>query len=114
MSTLRMRTARLPNGFVEPCRPSKAVRPPSDQQWVHEIKFDRFRLLVRRDGRAFVASRATGHDWADRFPAIVEAARTIKAISFLIDGEAVICRDDGISDFNALRKTSLAGIVNRS
>jgi bifunctional non-homologous end joining protein LigD len=44
-----------------------------------------------------------GHDWADRFPAIVDAALRIKAQSFLIDGEAVIARDDGTPDFHALR-----------
>jgi ATP-dependent DNA ligase len=44
-----------------------------------------------------------GHHWADRFPAIVDAALRIKASSFLIDGEAVIARDDGMSDFRALR-----------
>ena len=44
-----------------------------------------------------------GHDWADRFPAIVAAAHRIKASSFLIDGEVVIVRDDGTPDFRALR-----------
>ena len=44
-----------------------------------------------------------GHDWADRFPAIVDAALRIKASSFVIDGEAVITSDDGMSDFRALR-----------
>jgi bifunctional non-homologous end joining protein LigD len=44
-----------------------------------------------------------GHDWADRLPAIVEVARTIRAQSFLIDGEAVVCGYDGLSDFDALR-----------
>jgi ATP-dependent DNA ligase len=44
-----------------------------------------------------------GHDWADRFPAIVDAALRIKATSFMIDGEAVIACDDGTPDFNALR-----------
>ena len=44
-----------------------------------------------------------GHDWADRFPAIVAAAHRIKASSFLLDGEAVIPRQDGMPDFNALR-----------
>jgi ATP-dependent DNA ligase len=39
--------------------------------------------------------RRNGHDWADRFPAIVDAAHRIKASSFLIDGEVVIARDDG-------------------
>ena len=44
-----------------------------------------------------------GHDWADRFPAIVGAASRIKSSSFLIDGEVVIARDDGTPDFHALR-----------
>src|SRR5204863_8135181 len=68
-----------------------------------EIKHDGFRLMVLRDGARVRCFTRNGYDWADRFPAIVDAARTIKAISFLIDGEAVICRQDGISDFNALR-----------
>jgi bifunctional non-homologous end joining protein LigD len=38
-----------PSGFVEPCLPSPADRPPSGPGWVHEIKLDRFRLMVRRD-----------------------------------------------------------------
>ena len=48
---LRNSSAR-PSGFVEPCRPSKATRPPSGPQWVHEIKHDGFRLMVRREGVA--------------------------------------------------------------
>ena len=43
------------------------------------------------------------HDWADRFPSIVLAAARLEAQSFLIDGEVVIARDDGMSDFRALR-----------
>jgi ATP-dependent DNA ligase len=42
-------------------------------------------------------------DWADRFPRIVEAASRLRTPSFLIEGEAIVCRDDGISDFDALR-----------
>ena len=44
-----------------------------------------------------------GHDWGDRFPGIVLAARRIRANSFLIDGEVAVLREDGRSDFNALR-----------
>ena len=36
--------------FIEPCLPSRAERPPSGPSWVHEIKHDGFRLMVRRDG----------------------------------------------------------------
>ena len=100
---LRKSASLRPSGFVEPCRPSKAVRPPSGPLWVHEIKHDGFRLMVRREGVRVRCFTRGGFDWADRFPAIVEAAVRIRSSSFLIDGEAVIVRDDGLSDFNALR-----------
>ena len=90
-------------GFIAPCLPSKASRPPSGPLWVHEIKHDGYRLMVRRDDARVRCFTRNGHDWADRFPAIVAAALRIKAMSFLIDGEAVIARDDGTSDFQALR-----------
>ena len=79
------------------------ARPPSGPLWVHEIKHDGYRLMVRRDGSRVRCFTRNGHDWADRFPAIVDAAIRIKAASFLIDGEVVIARDDGTPDFHALR-----------
>ena len=79
-----------PSGFIEPCLPSKAVRPPSGPLWVHEIKHDGYRLMVRRDGARVRCFTRDGHDWADRLPAIVVAALRIKAASFLIDGEAPV------------------------
>jgi len=91
------------SGFIEPCQPSKVMRPPSGPLWVHEIKHDGYRLMVRRDGARVRCFTRNGHDWADRFPAIVDAALRIKATSFLMDGEAVIARDDGTPDFHALR-----------
>ena len=94
---------RRPSGFIEPCQPSKVARPPSGPLWVHEIKHDGYRLIVRRDGLRVRCFTRNGHDWADRFPAIVEAAARLKAQSFLIDGEVVIVRDDGTPDFHALR-----------
>jgi bifunctional non-homologous end joining protein LigD len=100
---LRERSAFRPSGFIEPCRPSKATRPPSGPFWIHEIKHDGFRLMVCREGSRERLFTRGGYDWADRFPAIVEAASRLKASSFLIDGEAVVCRNDGVSDFDALR-----------
>ncbi len=91
------------SGFIEPCLPSKVTRPPSGPLWVHEIKHDGYRLMVRRDGARVRSFTRNGLDWADRFPAIVAAAHRIKASSFLIDGEVVIVRDDGTPDFHALR-----------
>src|SRR4051812_24582862 len=94
-----LRTPSQQSQFIEPCRPSKAIKPPSGPLWVHEIKHDGFRLMVRREG-----SRVR---WAARFPAIVEATSRIKAQSFLIDGEVVVCRDNGLSDFKALHSCRL-------
>ena len=97
-------TVRHPFGFVEPCLPSKAEQPPSGPLWVHEIKHDGYRLMVRRDGSRIVRCfTRNGNDWTDRFPAIVETATQLRATSFLIDGEVVIISDDGTPDFHALR-----------
>ena len=94
---------RRPSGFIEPCLPTKVAVPPSGQLWFHEIKHDGYRLMVRRDDGRVSCFTRNGHDWGDRFPAIVDAALRINAHSFLIDGEAVIPREDGTSDFHAFR-----------
>ena len=70
-----------PSSFIEPCVPSKVFRPPSGPLWVHEIKHDGYRLMVRRDGSRVRCFTRNGHDWADRFPAIVDAANRIRATS---------------------------------
>src|SRR5215208_1139716 len=98
-----LRSPSQKSEFIEPCRPSKAIKPPSGPLWVHEIKHDGFRLMVRREGSRVRCFTRGGYDWADRFPAIVEAASRLRAKSFLIDGEVIVCRPDGLSDFDALR-----------
>ena len=55
---------RHPSGFTEPCLPSKVARPPSGPLWVHEIKHDGYRLMVRRDGDHRFTRNGL---WADRF-----------------------------------------------
>jgi ATP-dependent DNA ligase len=46
------------DGFVDPCIPTLAAKPPSGPDWVHEIKHDGFRLIVRRDSNAVRLARA--------------------------------------------------------
>jgi ATP-dependent DNA ligase len=100
-----------PTGFIEPCLPSKVTRPPSGPLWVHEIKHDGYRLMVRRDGMRVRCFTKNGHDWTDRFPSIVAAARSMTNTTCLIDGEAVILNEDGASDFQALRGRGRGGEV---
>jgi bifunctional non-homologous end joining protein LigD len=57
-------------GFVEPCLPTRAANPPSGPDWVHEIKHDGYRLIVRRDGDGVRLFTRRGYDWTARYPAI--------------------------------------------
>ena len=58
--------------------------------------------MVRREGTGVRCFTRGGYDWTERFPAIVDAAKRLRPPSFLIDGEVVICRPDGMSNFDAL------------
>jgi bifunctional non-homologous end joining protein LigD len=60
----------------------KAELPPSGPLWVHEIKHDGYRLIVCRDGARVRCFTRNGQDWADRFPAIVEAASHLRPPRF--------------------------------
>jgi ATP-dependent DNA ligase len=92
-----------PYAFIPPCLPSRADRPPSGPGWVHEIKHDGFRMMVRRDVAGVRLLTRNGHDWTDRYPLIAEAAGALRVRSFLIDGEAVACDGDGMPVFDWLR-----------
>jgi bifunctional non-homologous end joining protein LigD len=98
-----MVTSRIiPAGFIEPCIPILAPKPPAGPQWVHEIKHDGYRLIVWRDGDRVRLFTRRGYDWTERFPAIVTAAVRVRARSFTLDGEAVVVGPDGVADFDAL------------
>ena len=91
-------------GFIEPCLPSLATKPPSGPEWIHEIKHDGYRLMICRDTAGMRLLTRRGYDWTARFPAIASAASVLRAKSFLIDGEAVCCDDKGIAVFDKLRQ----------
>jgi bifunctional non-homologous end joining protein LigD len=95
--------ARRPQGFIEPCVPTLADKVPSGPQWVHEIKHDGFRFICRRDGDSVRVFSRRGHDWTGRVPRIAEALAKLRVKSVTLDGEGVVCREDGVSDFDMLR-----------
>jgi bifunctional non-homologous end joining protein LigD len=100
MVTRRVRT----DGFIDPCIPTLAAKPPSGPGWVHEIKHDGYRLIVRRDGTAVRLFTRRGYNWTDRYPAIVAAAAKLRAKSFTLDGEAVVVGANGVAVFDALHR----------
>jgi ATP-dependent DNA ligase len=89
--------------FIEPCLPTPARNLPSGPDWLHEIKHDGYRMMVRRDQRGIRLLTRRGYDWTDRYPAITAVPNTLRAESFLIDGEAVCCDENGVTVFKMLR-----------
>jgi bifunctional non-homologous end joining protein LigD len=98
-----LRTRRTPAGFIQPCLPSPDERPPTGPGWLHEIKHDGFRMMVRRDAAGVRLLTRNGVDWSARFPLIFEAAGALQVRSFLLDGEAVACDGDRLPVFDRLR-----------
>ena len=84
------------------CIPTRATSVPAGPDWFHEVKYDRYRLRLERDGDRVRLITKGGYNWTDRYPWIVEAARRIRQRRFVLDGEAVILGVDDRSDFDAL------------
>lgn len=91
-------------GFIEPCLPTRKDHPPAGTGWLHEIKHDGYRLQVHRSGGFVRLLTRRGLDWTERYPLVVNAARSLKAESFVLDGEVVVCGDDGVASFSGLRR----------
>lgn len=75
---------------------------PAGPNWIHEIKHDGYRLIVRRDGDAVQIITRGGYDWTLRYPLIVRGALALKVRNFTLDGEGVVCGPNGIADFSML------------
>jgi ATP dependent DNA ligase domain len=76
--------------------------------WVHEIKHDGYRMIVRRDGPSVRLYSRNAYDWTVRLAAIAAATAQINAGSFTIDGEAVVLGPDGLSRFEELSRREAA------
>lgn len=82
---------------------TRADQAPDGDQWLHEIKFDGYRILVRIvDGQATLLSR-NHKDWTARFALVAEAAGKLPVEQAIFDGEIVALRGDGVSDFQELQ-----------
>jgi ATP dependent DNA ligase domain len=77
-------------GFEPPGQPTTALKPPTGPNWIHEIKHDGYRLMARRAGEKIALITRNGHDWADRYPSVVEAVKGLRCKSCWIDGEVVV------------------------
>ena len=84
------------------CLSTKSTSVPAGPDWLHEVKYDGYRLRLERDGDRVRLITRGGYNWTDRYPWIVESALKNRIRQFVIDGEAVVLGVDGVSDFEAL------------
>lgn len=75
---------------------------PDGPDWLHEVKYDGYRMMLVREGKTVRLFTRGGYDWAKRYPWIVQSALSHRQTRFVIDGEAVLLGVDGVSDFNGL------------
>lgn len=83
---------------------------PSGPEWLHEVKYDGYRIGCRIDGARVTLLSRNGKDWTAAFPEIVQAARTMKLRSALFDGEVCVVEPDGRTSFQALQNASGGGV----
>jgi len=94
--------APLP-GFIEPALASSIEMVPAGERWIHEIKFDGYRVQIHLANEAVTIFTRRGNDWTKRFKKVAHDAWRIKAASAVIDGEIVVPAADGTTDFSVLQ-----------
>lgn len=90
--------------FITPALPILKPTPPTEPEWLHEVKIDGFRAQLHANGSGpFIYSR-NGHDFTSKFGQIAACLSQLPVRSAIIDAEVVRCGDDGLPDFYALMK----------
>ncbi|RIJ20493.1 DNA ligase D [Henriciella barbarensis] len=89
--------------FVEPQLAKLRDDPPSGEEWLHELKFDGYRIQALIAGHQVRLITRNGKDWTDRYPSVAKALAELDVESAAIDGELVALDDRGHSHFASLQ-----------
>ena len=101
-------------GFIEPQLATLKPTAPDGARWLHEIKFDGYRLQVHRRGREVSMLTRSGLDWTEKFgDEVPDAFRKLSLKDAIIDGELVVETSAGASDFSALQADLSEGRSDR-
>jgi bifunctional non-homologous end joining protein LigD len=99
--------------FIAPSLATLSDKAPDSANWIHEIKFDGYRLQTRlADGHAALLTRK-GLDWTRKFEPISEALEALPADTATLDGELVVEAENGVSSFSLLQQDLSAGRTDR-
>ena len=94
--------APLPD-FVPPSLATLRDEPPAGSGWVHEVKFDGYRIQARLDRGTVRLLTRKGLDWTKKFPNVAQAVARLPATTALLDGEIVVEDENGVSSFSGLQ-----------
>jgi hypothetical protein len=82
---------------------------PEGDQWLHEIKYDGYRMHARLDHGQMKLLTRTGLDWTHKYPAIADAVASLDARQAYLDGELCGVGPDGITSFSIVQLASDSG-----
>ncbi len=98
--------------FIEPQLATEASKPPHAEGWLHELKLDGYRMQARKSARGVQMLTRSGLDWTYRIPSVAEAVSRISARAVTLDGEVVVLRADGTTNFADLQASFQEGARN--
>src|SRR5882762_1370026 len=95
--------------WIRPQLTELVTEPPAGPDWLHEIKFDGYRMHARLERGAVRLLTRTGLDWTHKYPAIAAAVASLTARQAYLDGELCGVFPDGITSFSMIQAASDAG-----
>src|ERR1700694_1816510 len=104
----RAEATALP-AWIKPQLTKLVDEPPQGSDWLHEIKFDGYRMHARLDRGAVRLLTRTGLDWTHKYPAIAAAVASLGARQAYLDGELCGVGPDGITSFGMIQLASDSG-----
>jgi bifunctional non-homologous end joining protein LigD len=104
----RSEATALP-GWIKPQLTKLVDQPPDGQEWLHELKYDGYRMHARLDRGVVCLLTRTGLDWTSKYPAIAAAVAKLPARQAYLDGELCGVRPDGTTSFSLIQNASDTG-----
>jgi DNA ligase D-like protein (predicted ligase) len=92
-----------PPKWIKPQLTRLVDEAPTGKDWLHEIKYDGYRMHARIDGGNIQLLTRTGLDWSHRYKRTIEALRSLKVESAYLDGELCALNADGLPVFSRLQ-----------
>jgi ATP-dependent DNA ligase len=106
LSTRRRVKPASPPAWIKPQLAALAEKVPNGPDWLHEIKFDGYRMHARLDaGRTQILTRR-GNDWTEKYPAIAKSIAGLPARNAYLDGELCGLLPDGRTAFNLIQNAT--------